>query len=64
MRVLAGLAAAWLAAGGVMAARTVWRQRRHLPAAPDNQPGTDTDAFITCRRIAALPTARREETKP
>jgi hypothetical protein len=45
-----------------MAARTAWRERRHLPAAADNQPPTDIDAYLTCRRIAALPVARREET--
>jgi hypothetical protein len=61
MRVLAGLAAAWYAAGAVMAVVTVRRERRHLPAAADNQPPTDIDAYLTCRRIAALPTARREE---
>ncbi|MDX3033926.1 hypothetical protein [Streptomyces scabiei] len=52
------LAAAWYAAGAVMAARTLWRERRHLPAAPDNQPPTD---LWTCRRIGALPTASRKE---
>lgn len=61
MKILAGLAAAWYAAGGVMAARTAWRQRRHLPAAPDNLPPADTTDLWTCRRINALPTAHREE---
>lgn len=63
MKILAGLAAAWYAAGGVMAARTAWRQRRHLPAAPDNLPPADADALWTCRRINALSTATRKETK-
>jgi hypothetical protein len=58
---LAWLVPAVILPGAVMAARTVWRERRHLPAAADNQPPTDIDAYITCRRIAALPTARREE---
>jgi hypothetical protein len=64
VRNLVWIPVAWYAAGAVMAARTVWRERRHLPAAADNLPPTDIDAFITCRRIAALPTARREERKP
>jgi hypothetical protein len=39
--------------------------RRHrIPAAPDNQPGTDPADLWTCRRIDALPTAsRKEETR-
>jgi hypothetical protein len=61
---LAWIVPAVLVPGAVMAARTVWRERRHLPAAADNQPPTDIDAYITCRRINALPAARREETKP
>jgi hypothetical protein len=40
------------AARAALAALTFWR---HLPAAPDNQPGRDTDALWTCRRISALP---------
>lgn len=62
MKILAGLAAAWYAAGAAMAARTLWRERRHLPAAPDNQPPTDTEDLWTCRRINALPTTSRKET--
>jgi hypothetical protein len=60
---LAWLVPAVLAPGAVMAARTVWRERRHLPAAADNQPPTDIADLITCRRISALPTASpaREE---
>lgn len=61
MRNLVWIPVAWYAAGALMAARTVWRERRHLPAAADNQPPTDIDAYLTCRRIAALPTARRKE---
>lgn len=58
---LAWIPVAVLAPGAVMAARTLWRERHHLPAAPDNRPGTDTDALWTCRRISALPTASRKE---
>jgi hypothetical protein len=61
---LAWLVPAVIFPGAVMAARTVWRERRHLPAAADNQPPTDIDAYITCRRIAALPTATRKEDTP
>ncbi|GGV91856.1 hypothetical protein [Streptomyces massasporeus] len=58
---LAWIVPAVLVPGAVMAVVTVWRERRHLPAAPDNLPPADIDAFITCRRIAALPVASREE---
>lgn len=58
---LAWIPVAVLAPGAVMAARTLWRERHHLPAAPDNRPGVDTDALWTCRRISALPTASRKE---
>lgn len=60
---LAWLVPAVILPGAVMAARTVWRERRHLPAAPDNLPPTDVDAYLTCRRIGALPTTSpaREE---
>ncbi|MFJ4974159.1 hypothetical protein ACIP6X_02210 [Streptomyces coeruleorubidus] len=61
---LAWLVPAVLAPGVVMAARTLWRERRHLPAAPDNQPPTDTTDLWTCRRISALPVATRKETNP
>jgi hypothetical protein len=64
VRNLIWIPVAWIAAGGVMALRTAWRHRRHLPAAADNLPPTDIGAFITCRRIAALPTAHREEINP
>ncbi|GAP46925.1 hypothetical protein [Streptomyces azureus] len=39
----------------------ITRPARHLPAAPDNQPPTDTTDLWTCRRINALPTATRKE---
>jgi hypothetical protein len=55
------VAAAWIAAGAAMAARTVWRERRRIPAAPDNQPGHDTAALQTCRHISALSTTSRKE---
>lgn len=34
---------------------------RSIPAAPDNQAGSDTTDLWTCRRINALPTATRKE---
>ncbi|MFI1166506.1 hypothetical protein ACH4UM_23620 [Streptomyces sp. NPDC020801] len=37
------------------------RRLRNTPAAPDNQPGTDIDLLIACRRINALPHAARKE---
>jgi hypothetical protein len=55
---------AWIVAGAVMAARTVWRERRHLPAAADNLPPADRTDLWTCRRISALPTASRKEDRP
>lgn len=58
---LAWLVPAVLLPGAAMAARTAWRQRRHLPAAPDNLPPADADALWTCRRINALPTTTRKE---
>jgi hypothetical protein len=58
---LAWLVPAVLVPGAVMAIATVRRERRHLPAAVDNQPPADIDAYITCRRIAALPAARKEK---
>jgi hypothetical protein len=61
---LAWIVPAVLVPGAVMAARTAWRERRHLPAAADNQPPTDTTDLWTCRRIAALPAATRKETNP
>ncbi|MEU0665716.1 hypothetical protein ABZ508_26520 [Streptomyces lavendulocolor] len=39
--------------GAVMAARSLWRERHRIPAAPDNQPGRDDEALDTCRRIPA-----------
>jgi hypothetical protein len=32
-----------------------------IPAAPDNQPGTDTDALTTCQHIARIPAQIRKE---
>jgi hypothetical protein len=34
--------------------------RRSIPAAPDNQPGTDMDLLISCRRIDRQPYTRKE----
>lgn len=39
--------------GFVVAACAVWRKRHHIPAAADNQPGTDALDLWICRRIAA-----------
>ena len=36
---------------------------RRIPAAPDNQPGRDTTALWTCRRINALPATSRKENR-
>ncbi|GGT85500.1 hypothetical protein [Streptomyces coeruleorubidus] len=58
---LAWIVPAVLAPGAVMAARSLWRERRHLPAAADNLPPADTTDLWTCRRINALPTATRKE---
>ncbi|MFJ3812233.1 hypothetical protein ACIPWE_38460 [Streptomyces sp. NPDC090073] len=44
-----------LAPGAFIAIRTLWRERHRLPAAPDNQRGTDTGALDTCRQIARQP---------
>jgi hypothetical protein len=48
-----------LFAGGTWLALRVARflGQHDTPAAPDNQPGTNTDDLRTCRRINALPTA-------
>ena len=37
---------------------------RHVPAAPDNQQGTDVDDLITCRRILRETETRKEKPKP
>ncbi|MFG2352638.1 hypothetical protein [Streptomyces sp. NPDC048521] len=51
---------ALVAPGAVIALRTLWRERTRLPAAPDNQPGTDTEALWTCRRIMRATETRKE----
>jgi hypothetical protein len=61
---LVWLVPAVLTPGAFFAARSWRRERRYLPAAADNQPPTDTTDLWTCRRIGALPTASRKETKP
>ncbi|QIJ61452.1 hypothetical protein [Streptomyces sp. JB150] len=53
--------AAGALAVGVWAVWHAVTGRPHIPAAPDNQPGTSVDDLITCRRINALPTSRRKE---
>ena len=40
------------------------RQQQSTPAAPDNQPGTDTSALWTCRRILRATETRKEKPKP
>lgn len=37
------------------AVATCWHARRHVPAAPDNQSGSNTSDLWTCRRILSLP---------
>ncbi|WP_432027411.1 hypothetical protein [Streptomyces sp. 1222.5] len=44
-----------LAPGALLAIRTLWRERRRLPAAPDNQAGIDLAALNTCAEIARQP---------
>jgi hypothetical protein len=58
---LAWIPAILLAPGAVMAARSLWRERHRIPAAPDNQPGRDDIALATCRRIARIPAQTRKE---
>jgi hypothetical protein len=52
-----------LAPGLLMAARSLWRERHRLPAAPDNQAGIDAQALWTCRRIAREPLADPNATR-
>jgi hypothetical protein len=59
---LAWIPAILLAPGAVMAARSLWRERHRIPAAPDNQPGTDQDALNTCQQIARIPAQTWKET--
>jgi hypothetical protein len=61
---LAWIPVAILAPSIAWAAHTAWRDRHHLPAAPDNRPGVDTDALQTCRHINALPPVSRKENRP
>lgn len=54
------------AAGICLAGYVLYRYLRgrrcdHVPAAPDNQPGTDEDDLRTCRRIHAATEDRKEK---
>lgn len=49
----------WLA---FRCARFLGTQDR-VPAAPDNQPGTNTDDLWTCRRIGSEPLANPDQTR-
>lgn len=59
------------ATAAAMAAVHYWRKRRPakaaaepiVPAAPDNQRGTDAEAFGTCHAIYHTGTAKRRNTK-
>ncbi|MFF7184664.1 hypothetical protein ACFZAR_05395 [Streptomyces sp. NPDC008222] len=57
-----GCLAIWCATGASIHAAE--RRCTRIPAAPDNQPGTNPDDLWTCRRINALPTTSRKETRP
>ena len=52
---------------GLMAAAGIWavvhslRGCLHLPAAPDNQPGANTDDLTTCRHILHATETRKEK---
>jgi hypothetical protein len=48
------IAASFLAVG-IQIIRWVIRNRRHVPAAPDNVPPVDVDDLIICRRIDRQP---------
>lgn len=58
--------AAWFAAStlAVTVVARYGRRTRRIPAATDNQPGTDNDALTACRRIAAQTAARKEKPQP
>jgi hypothetical protein len=44
-----------LAVAAIWAIAHSIRSGRHVPAAPDNRPGIDSEALITCRRISRQP---------
>jgi hypothetical protein len=50
--------AGWLGWGALLTLAE--RRSQHVPAAPDNTPGTDMDLLIQCRRINRQPLARKE----
>lgn len=52
-----GFLTLWLGAWTLVHHAETRRARRRTPAAPDNQPGTDIDALIVCRRIDRQPLA-------
>ncbi|QCX81182.1 hypothetical protein C9F11_37995 [Streptomyces sp. YIM 121038] len=65
--VLCGAAAAGIALGVQAAlhwARTRRLRQPQVPAAPDNQPGTNTDALWECRRIHATSNPQTRKEKP
>jgi len=63
--VITRLIAIWiLAPGALLVVRTLWRERRRLPAAPDNKPPVDIDDLIVCRRILRETETRKESPKP
>lgn len=60
------LALATITIVGALAITVAFRRlhqaaHRSIPAAPDNQPGTDTSTLTTCQRIAAQPATSRKE---
>lgn len=61
--VVSALIAATFLTFGLWAIRHNLRKALHLPAAPDNQPPTDDDLLITCRRIAREPLADPDKTR-
>lgn len=51
----------WCGIGAACQAIARHRTRHHVPAAPDNQAGRNTDDLWTCRRVLnATHTARKE----
>lgn len=58
---LAGLGSALVITAGYRTGNAISRHTRRIPAAPDNQPGTNPELLWECRRIHALPTTRKED---
>ncbi|MCW7941622.1 hypothetical protein AAW14_06125 [Streptomyces hygroscopicus] len=61
---LATGAATFIVAAGYRTGNAIGRRARRIPAAPDNQPGTDPHLLWECRRIEAQPLAVRKEDTP